>query len=84
MSCVKESFWYYFCICVSRSVYVLYGSQTGNSESIAKDLNDKLESVDGFESCCMALNEAAKLDLKEEALAVVIGTFLTLIHALIL
>lgn len=55
-----------------RSVLVLYGSQTGNSESIAKDLNEILLAQD-IASSCLTLDEANKLNIKEDAYAVIIG-----------
>mmetsp|Transcript_14965 Transcript_14965/g.24767 ORF Transcript_14965/g.24767 Transcript_14965/m.24767 type:complete len:165 (-) Transcript_14965:213-707(-) len=55
-----------------RSVYVLYGSQTGNSECIAKDLNEKLQELDNFSAQTMPLNEAVGINLKEQARAVII------------
>ncbi len=51
--------------------YVLYGSQTGNSESIARDFHTKLQEH-GVPSSCLTLNESKKISLKESAKAVII------------
>ena len=51
---------------------MLFGSQTGNSESIAKDVNDKLLALN-VASRCLSLNEVAEISLKENARAVIIG-----------
>jgi sulfite reductase alpha subunit-like flavoprotein len=60
------------CDDVNRPVFVLFGSQTGNSESIAKDVNDKLLALN-VASRCLSLNEVAEISLKENARAVIIG-----------
>ena len=49
-----------------REIYVLYGSQTGNAESLAVELSEKLAEAK-IGSKCMALNGAKKLDLKTVA-----------------
>ena len=49
-----------------RTVLVLYGSQTGNAESIAKDVSEKLN-MSGVDNKCFDLNSAKGLNLKEEA-----------------
>ena len=54
-----------------KSIYVLYGSQTGNSEMIAKEVHDKLIEK-SIASVCSPLNEAKKTDLKGLAKAVII------------
>lgn len=54
-----------------RKVYVLYGSQTGNSETIGKDLADKLQE-DNIETECLPLNSAKKLVLKDLAKILII------------
>jgi menaquinone-dependent protoporphyrinogen IX oxidase len=75
-----------------RTIFVLYGSQTGNSEFIANDLAAKF--TDTFTSTkdpsagelnievrCCTLNTAKKTDLKAEAAAVVIGASLRAFNA---
>lgn len=52
-------------------MYVLYGSQTGNSESLAKDLSSKL-SEDGIPTACHNLNEMKNFPFKEKAICLVI------------
>lgn len=54
-----------------RQVFVLFGSQTGNSESIAQDIHEKLLTCN-VSSRCLSLNDAAIIPLKEEARAVII------------
>ena len=55
----------------SKELFILYGSQTGNSEFIAKELHAKcVESQ--IPSVCRTLNEVKSLVLKELACAVVI------------
>lgn len=56
---------------VHRCVHVLYGSQTGNAESVAKDLAEKLKR-EGINNFCSDLNTAKALNLKEVALCLVI------------
>jgi len=56
---------------LSRTIYLLYGSQTGNAESIAQDLSDKFRRG-GFDNQCLALNEAKKLPMKELASCLII------------
>ena len=56
---------------INREVYVLYGSQTGNAESIAKDLADKL-TCEGIATKCMELNQAKGCALKEQALCLLV------------
>ena len=58
----------FFCC---RSIYVLYGSQTGNSEHIAKDLYDKLLEL-GLPCKCQTLNTIKKVDLRNDASCLVI------------
>ena len=53
------------------SIYVLYGSQTGNSEFIAKDIDCKLQEL-GIPSLCQTLNSIKKIDIREKALALVV------------
>ena len=55
-----------------RPILVLFGSQTGNSESIAQDLNQKLL-IQNISSNCLSLNDVAKTQLKENVRAVIIG-----------
>lgn len=51
---------------IDKSVYILYGSQTGNAEAIAEDLHTKCVEQ-GINTICMTLNQANNLDLKEKA-----------------
>jgi sulfite reductase alpha subunit-like flavoprotein len=53
------------------TIYVLYGSQTGNSEFIAKEFHSKLQE-NNIISICLTLNESKKIALKDVAKAVVI------------
>ena len=55
-----------------RELYVLYGSQTGNSEDIAKNIYEKCSGL-GFSTTLLNLNAAKKIPLKEKALAIIIG-----------
>jgi sulfite reductase alpha subunit-like flavoprotein len=50
----------------NKDIYILYGSQTGNSEDIAKDLEDKCRNA-GIPVVCMTLNAAKKVTLKDMA-----------------
>lgn len=50
---------------------MLYGSQTGNAESIAVELSERLTEL-GIQNKCDSLNSAKKIPLKEQALALVI------------
>jgi sulfite reductase alpha subunit-like flavoprotein len=52
---------------------VLYGSQTGNAESIAKEYHEHLVN-NGFHSKCMSLNSTNATDMKENADIIAIGT----------
>ena len=54
-----------------KDVLILYGSQTGNSEDIAKDLHERC-SKDNISSVCKNLNSVKKVDLKEIAKFVVV------------
>lgn len=54
-----------------RQVFILYGSQTGNAESLAQDLSDRLAEI-GVASQCMTLNAAKKAELKALAALLVI------------
>ena len=56
---------------VHRCVYILYGSQTGNAESVAKDVAEKF-TRDGIQNICTDLNSAKAINLKELALCLVI------------
>lgn len=49
-----------------RNIYILYGSQTGNAESLAVELSEKLLEAD-IKSQCLALNAVKKVDLKTVA-----------------
>jgi sulfite reductase alpha subunit-like flavoprotein len=53
------------------TIYILYGSATGNSEAIAKELSTKCLEHE-ISNTCLALNEVKKTSLKDEAAAVVI------------
>jgi sulfite reductase alpha subunit-like flavoprotein len=55
-----------------KEFYILYGSQTGNAESIAKELHARLVDM-GLPATCGTCNEAKGVDLKEMAAAVIIG-----------
>lgn len=50
-----------------KSVYVLYGSQTGNAESIAEDLAQTLIEDQEIPCICQTLNYAKPLALKDLA-----------------
>jgi methionine synthase reductase len=54
-----------------QEIYILYGSQTGNAEFIAKDLHEKCQEKE-IKSICTTLNDAKKINLKEVAKAVII------------
>lgn len=54
-----------------EEVYILYGSQTGNAECIAKDLHEKCQDKE-ISSICQTLNDAKKVNLKDAAKAVII------------
>lgn len=54
-----------------QDVLILFGSQTGNSEDIAKDLHDKCSSAN-ISSVCKNLNSVKKVELKEIAKFVVV------------
>eukprot|EP01041_Mallomonas_annulata_P010187 gene10187-21232_t len=54
-----------------KSIYILYGSQTGNSEDIAKDLNEKCKTKD-YETKLATLNSVKKASFKEDAKAIII------------
>ena len=54
-----------------KDVLILYGSQTGNSEDIAKDLHDKCSTAN-ISSVCKNLNSVKKVELKEIAKFVVV------------
>ena len=56
---------------MSKEIYILYGSSTGNSEDIAKDIHEKCQN-DNLKSVCMILNAAKKVNLKELAKCVII------------
>mmetsp|Transcript_770 Transcript_770/g.765 ORF Transcript_770/g.765 Transcript_770/m.765 type:complete len:799 (+) Transcript_770:68-2464(+) len=53
-------------IMLKKRIYVLYGSQTGNAESIAKEFNENLER-NGFISKCLTLNSTSVDDMKQNA-----------------
>lgn len=56
---------------VEKCVHILYGSQTGNAEFIAQDLNEKCKSL-GIPSKCATLNSMKKVPLQNIASAVII------------
>ena len=58
-------------LCTFSVIYVLYGSQTGNSEDIAKDLHLKLEES-GAMSVCDTLNNSKKLPINQNGTAMFI------------
>ena len=58
---------------MARPVFVLYGSQTGNGQSIAEEIHDKLEALQ-IDSCCLPLNDIANVTLRESARAAIIGS----------
>ena len=51
----------------SKPVYILYGSQTGNAESIAKDYAQVLLEENGIPTECKSLNEMKKIVLQDVA-----------------
>ncbi len=53
---------------------VLYGSQTGNAESIAKDLQETMNELDEqINSLCFPLNHAVDTSVMTGAAATIIG-----------
>jgi sulfite reductase alpha subunit-like flavoprotein len=54
-----------------KDVLILYGSQTGNSEDIAKDLHERCQKG-SISSVCQQLNTMKKVDLKEIAKFIVV------------
>lgn len=52
-------------------IFVLYGSQTGNAEHIARELHEKL-TEEGMPSVCNDLNSYKKIDMRPIARAVLI------------
>ena len=59
--------------CTAREIYVLYGSQTGNSEFIASTMaQSKIASL-GIRVNCFPLNLAKGVDFKTKAVVVIIG-----------
>ncbi len=60
-----------FIFIISKSVYVIYGSQTGNAESLAKDFASKLLD-DGLPVVCEKLNDVKKFPFKEKAICIVL------------
>lgn len=57
----------------TKKIYILYGSQTGNGESIAQDLHQQLLDM-GMPAECMNLNSVKKtgVNLKQTAICSVI------------
>jgi flavodoxin len=62
---------------------VIYGSQTGNAESIAKEFNENLLHH-GFNSKCLSLNSTSAADLTENADVIALGLNQPTIHPSIL
>lgn len=56
---------------ISKSVYMVYGSQTGNASSLANDFSSELEEI-GVPIVCLALNELRQVPLLENALCLVV------------
>jgi sulfite reductase alpha subunit-like flavoprotein len=54
-------------VCLFRKVYVLFGSQTGNAESIAKELAQRL-SEESIPVECITLNAIKGAKFKDECL----------------
>jgi sulfite reductase alpha subunit-like flavoprotein len=54
-----------------KDILILYGSQTGNSEDIAKDLHERCQKC-SISSVCQQLNTMKKVDLKERAKFIVV------------
>ena len=54
-----------------KKVYILYGSETGNSEDIASDIHEKCVQC-GIESVCQSLNSVKNVDLRDTALFIVL------------
>ncbi|KAJ1549744.1 hypothetical protein HK096_010700, partial [Nowakowskiella sp. JEL0078] len=53
------------------SIHILFGSQTGNAEWMAKHI-DSEASLRGFDSCCFCLNDYAKVDFTKSAFLLII------------
>ena len=51
---------------MSKTSHILYGSQTGNAESIARDLHETCTNL-GIPTVCCTLNEAKNIDLRIES-----------------
>jgi methionine synthase reductase len=56
-----------------KDIHVLYGSQFGNSEAIAKQFKDKLLSYTS-NVFCQTLNSVANVDLKNSILIIICST----------
>jgi sulfite reductase alpha subunit-like flavoprotein len=52
-------------------VYVLYGSQTGNSKSLSEDFTAKLVE-DSVPAICLSLNEVKNFPFKEKAICILV------------
>ena len=61
----------FFILYIYREFYILYGSQTGNAESVAKDFSSKLTSK-GIDNKCLTLNAAKKLSIKQLAKCLIV------------
>ena len=46
-----------------KTIYILYGSQSGNSESIAIELSIDINKI-GYKTKCMSLNNSMNMDIK--------------------
>jgi len=57
---------------MSNHIYILYGSQTGNSESIAQNLEDIFKEENDNNVTCLTLNNAINLDFKDSQLVLII------------
>ena len=54
-----------------KDILILFGSQTGNSEDIAKDLHERCSKL-AISSVCKNLNSVKKVDLKEIAKFIIV------------
>jgi sulfite reductase alpha subunit-like flavoprotein len=50
-----------------KIIYILYGSQSGNSESIAIELEQFINNL-GYKTKCMSLNNSMNIDIKNNNL----------------
>ena len=54
-----------------KDILILFGSQTGNSEEIAKDLHERCSKL-AISSVCKNLNSVKKVDLKKIAKFIIV------------